>query len=84
MTKFNKGIFSTFVGSFWWGVIGVLYFKYISFVNPLEVVSHRVLWTIIFLALYIIARGRINLIIKTLKNKKKFILLFFFRTFNFY
>ena len=77
MTKFNKGIFSTFVGSFWWGVIGVLYFKYISFVNPLEVVSHRVLWTIIFLALYIIARGRINLIIKTLKNKKKFILLFF-------
>ena len=54
MTEFNKGIISTFVGSFWWGVIGVLYFKYISFVNPLEVVSHRVLWTIFFLFFLII------------------------------
>ena len=48
MTNFNKGIVYTFIGSFWWGVIGVLYFKYISNVNPLEVVSHRVLWTIFF------------------------------------
>ena len=77
MTKFNKGIFSTFLGSFWWGVIGVFYFKHISFVNPLEVVSHRVLWTIIFLFLYLVARGRINLIINTLKDKKKILLLFF-------
>ena len=77
MTNFNKGIFSTFVGSFWWGVIGVLYFKYISNINPLEVVSHRVLWTIFFLFIYILYKGRLILILETFKDKKKAILLFF-------
>ena len=77
MNKFNKGIFSTFIGSFWWGFIGVFYFKYISFINPMEVVSHRVLWTIFFLFVYIILKGRLNLILSTLRNKKKTVLLFF-------
>ena len=76
MTEFNKGIISTFAGSFWWGVIGVLYFKYISFVNPLEVVSHRVLWTIFFLFFFIIFKERLNLILLILKDKKKTFLLF--------
>ena len=75
MSEFNKGIISTFVGSFWWGVIGVLYFKYISFVDPLEVVSHRVLWTIVFLFLIILLKGRLDLVIKVFKNKKKLFLL---------
>ncbi len=76
MTEFNKGIISTFAGSFWWGVIGVLYFKYISFVNPLEVVSHRVLWTIFFLFFFIIFKERLNLVLLILKDKKKTSLLF--------
>ena len=76
MTEFNKGIISTFAGSFWWGVIGVLYFKYISFVNPLEVVSHRVLWTIFFLFFFIIFKKRLNLVLLILKDKKKTFLLF--------
>ena len=76
MTEFNKGIISTFAGSFWWGVIGVLYFKYISFINPLEVVSHRVLWTIFFLFFFIIFKERLNLVLLILKDKKKTFLLF--------
>tara|TARA_B100001013_G_C24606507_1_gene441240 strand:+ start:88 stop:960 length:873 start_codon:yes stop_codon:yes gene_type:complete len=76
MTEFNKGIISTFAGSFWWGVIGVLYFKYISFVNPLEVVSHRVLWTIFFLFFFIIFKKRFNFVLLILKDKKKTFLLF--------
>ena len=76
MTEFNKGIISTFVGSFWWGVIGVLYFKYISFVNPLEVVSHRVLWTIFFLFFFIFFKERLNFVLLILKDKKKTFLLF--------
>ena len=76
MTEFNKGIISTFAGSFWWGVIGVLYFKYISFVNPLEVVSHRVLWTIFFFFFFIIFKKRFNFVLLILKDKKKTFLLF--------
>ena len=77
MSNFNKGIISTFFGSFWWGVIGVLYFKYISFVDPVEVVSHRVLWTIVFLFLTISFSKRIKLLVEIFKSKKKLIILFF-------
>ena len=42
---FNKGIGLTALGSFWWGVFGVIYFKYISFAGHIEVVIHRTVWT---------------------------------------
>ena len=75
MNNFNKGIISSFLGSFWWGVIGVLYFKYVSFVNPLEVVSHRVLWTILFLFFVIIYNNKQQKVLSILKDKKKTIVL---------
>ena len=46
---FQKGIALTALGSFWWGVIGVFYFEYISFVGHIEVVLHRCIWTAFFL-----------------------------------
>ncbi len=46
---FNKGITLTALGSFWWGVIGVFYFHYISFVGHIELVLHRCIWTAFFL-----------------------------------
>ena len=49
--KFNKGIFLTAAGSFWWGFLGVIYFKYISFVGHIEVVIHRAFWTTVTLLL---------------------------------
>ena len=76
MSNFNKGIISSFAGSFWWGVIGVIYFKYVSFINPVEVVSHRVLWTIFFLIIFLIIKNRINLIKSIFIDKKKLFLLF--------
>ena len=48
---FNKGILLTAFGSFWWGVIGVIYFKYISFAGHIEVVVHRTVWTSFMLIL---------------------------------
>ena len=50
-SEFNKGIILTALGSFWWGVFGVVYFKYISFVGHIEVVVHRSIWTAAFLIL---------------------------------
>ncbi len=77
MNNFNKGIVSSFFGSFWWGVIGVLYFKYVSIVNPLEVVSHRVIWTIFFLFFFIYFKNKLNLVFSTFLDKKKITVLFF-------
>ena len=75
--NFNKGIFLTAAGSFWWGLIGVIYFKYIAFAGHIEVVIHRSLWTTVMLITTSVLFSRIGKIKKIIKNKKKIIILFF-------
>ena len=36
-----KGSLFTVGASLWWGVIGVIYFKFVSFASPLELTIHR-------------------------------------------
>jgi|TARA_B110001452_G_scaffold266257_1_gene272659 chloramphenicol-sensitive protein RarD len=47
--QFNKGLLLTSLGSFWWGFIGVIYFKYLDFIGYVEVVIHRCVWTAVTL-----------------------------------
>jgi len=63
--QFNKGILLTSLGSFWWGFIGVLYFKSISFIGHIELVVHRCLWTAVMLILTtsLLSKWKIFLII---------------------
>ena len=75
--NFNKGIFLTATGSFWWGLIGVIYFKYIAFAGHIEVVIHRSLWTTVMLITTSILFSRIGKIKKIITSKKKIIILFF-------
>ena len=51
--KTFHGIIFSGIGSFWWGVIGVLYFKTVSFVSPLELTIHRTIWTAFLLFFFI-------------------------------
>ena len=74
---FNKGIFLTAAGSIWWGLIGVIYFKYIAFAGHIEVVIHRSLWTTVMLVITSILFSKINYIKKVFKSKKNLIILFF-------
>ena len=76
-SEFNKGIILTALGSFWWGVFGVVYFKYISFVGHIEVVVHRSIWTAAFLILSTFYFSKWNIFFSILSNKKKLITLFF-------
>ena len=73
---FNKGLILAAVGSFWWGYIGVIYFKYIAFTGHVEVVIHRCLWTTVTLILTSIIFSKFNSIKKILNNKKNLSLLF--------
>ena len=50
-SEFNKGIIFAATGSLWWGVLGVIYFEYISFVGHIESVLHRAIWTSLFLVI---------------------------------
>ena len=47
--KLFKGSLFTIGASLWWGVIGVLYFKFVSFASPLELTIHRTIWTALLL-----------------------------------
>ena len=44
-----KGISFTVGASVWWGVIGVIYFKFVSFASPMELTIHRTIWTALLL-----------------------------------
>ena len=75
--KLNKGIILTALGSFWWGVIGVIYFKYISYTGSIEVVIHRCVWTSVVLIITTYYFSKWNIFFEILYDFKKVILLFF-------
>ena len=74
---FNKGIALTALGSFWWGVFGVIYFKYISFAGHIEVVVHRTVWTSLTLLISTFYFSKWNIFFDIIKNYKKLVTLFF-------
>ena len=74
---FNKGILLTGLGSFWWGVFGVIYFEYISFVGHIEVVIHRTVWTTFTLILLTFYLSKWNIFFNIIKNFKILVTLFF-------
>ena len=74
--NFNKGMTLTALGSFWWGVIGVIYFKYISFAGSIEVVIHRCVWTSAVLIITTFYFSKWNIFFLIISDKKKLLLLF--------
>ena len=75
--KFNKGLVFAGLGSFWWGAIGVIYFKYISFIGHIEVVLHRSFWTTVVLIFTTLIFSKWKIFKKIIFNKKNIITLFF-------
>ena len=71
MSSFNKGIIYIIIGSFWWGVIGVIYFRSVSFVGSIELVLHRVVWTAAMLIITTLFMSKWTKLKKIFKNKKK-------------
>ncbi len=74
---FNKGLLLTSLGSFWWGFIGVIYFKYLEFIGFIEVVIHRCVWTAVMLIITTFFFSKWKIFFSTISNKKYLIGLFF-------
>ena len=74
--KIFNGILLRSTSSIWWGILGVFYFKLVSFAGPIELVVHRILWTAVVLFLSISFYSRWKYFFLILKNKKKMITLF--------
>ena len=49
--KYLDGSLLAIGASLWWGVIGVIYFKFVSFASPIELVIHRTIWTAVILVI---------------------------------
>ena len=75
-SQFKKGIIYTSIGSLWWGVLGTIFFKYISYMGALEVVIHRLIWTCAILFLTTLYFRKIDIFKKILKQKKNLLILF--------
>ena len=75
--QFNKGLLLTSLGSFWWGFIGVIYFKYLEFIGFVEIVIHRCVWTAVTLLITTFIFSKWKIFFITISDKKKLIALFF-------
>jgi chloramphenicol-sensitive protein RarD len=75
--QFNKGLLLTSLGSFWWGFLGVIYFKYLDFIGYVEVVIHRCLWTAATLIITTFFFSRWSIFFSIISNKNNLIGLFF-------
>ena len=74
---FDKGLLLAASGSFWWGFIGVLYFRYLTFIGYIELVVHRCLWTTFTLLLTTFFFSKWPIFTRIISNKKNLIYLFF-------
>jgi len=76
MKKKNlEGSLLTIGASLWWGIIGVIYFKFVSFASPVELVVHRNIWTAFLLIVTTFVFSKWKIFFSILKDIKKTILL---------
>ena len=71
-----KGSLFTVGASLWWGVIGVIYFKFVSFASPVELTIHRTIWTALLLIITTTYFKKWPEFIKFWKSYKTIFLLF--------
>ena len=43
----------------WWGLVPI-YFKAVGHVPPLEVLAHRIIWSVVLLVVWLAIRGRLR------------------------
>lgn len=75
-SQFKKGVFYASMGSLWWGLLGTIFFKYISSMGAIEVTVHRLIWTCVILFLSTLFFNKTRILKKILKQKKKLFILF--------
>jgi len=76
ISVFSKGILLATIGSFWWGIIGTIYFHHFSYIGHIELVIHRCIWTSLVLILTTTYYNKWSIFLYTIKSKKKLFILF--------
>ena len=76
-SQFKTGVIYATVGSLWWGILGTIFFKYISYMGAIEVTLHRLIWTSLILFITTLIFKKINILDKIIKERKNLVILFF-------
>ncbi len=71
-----SGIFYAASASLWWGVIGTIFFKFVSFASFIELTVHRTIWTAFLLILTTSILKKWSEFFKIFNKKKNKLLLF--------
>lgn len=74
--NFLKGGIYSACGSLWWGIFGVLYFNYFSYVGAIELVVHRIIWTVVVLIITTTLFSKWKIFSLVFNNKKNILYLF--------
>ena len=71
-----SGVFYACFASLWWGVIGTIFFKFVSFASFIELTVHRTIWTAVLLVLSTSLLRKWPEFIRIIKKRKNQFLLF--------
>ena len=71
-----SGVFYASFASLWWGVIGTIFFKFVSFASFIELTVHRTIWTAVLLVLSTSLLRKWPEFIKIIKKRQNQFLLF--------
>ena len=74
-----SGAFYAIFASLWWGVIGTIFFKFVSFASFIELTVHRTIWTAALLLLTTSFFNKWPEFKRIIKKKKKSITTFYIR-----
>ena len=71
-----SGVFYACFASLWWGVIGTIFFKFVSFASFIELTVHRTIWTAVLLVLSTSLLRKWPEFVRIIKKRKNQFLLF--------
>jgi chloramphenicol-sensitive protein RarD len=71
MSESMKGVLAVLMACVIWG-LSPIYYKELSHIQPLEVMSHRVLWSFVFFSGLLIFQGRITALWHALADRRRF------------
>lgn len=65
----GRGILAMVAACSIWG-LSALYYRLIEHIPPLEVLSHRTIWSLVLLTLYLIVRGRFRQLVRLMSSRR--------------
>ncbi len=75
LSEEKKGIIFAILAFTFWGLIPI-YFKLVSSVSPLEILAHRIIWSVFFLYILVISTKQMSLVKNIFRDTKKLKILF--------